>query len=253
MGEDTLVNDVQNADASSGAEQINDSGVAPENTEPSSAEKFEQAVAASLERAERAIQSAKDKAIREVTSRQARQAATSSDNLAALTEELSDLDPEVAKEVELRARRAAAKNQAAEASRTAVADRAESFHQEFTDSLTALAVEAGVDPKDSRLDWAKDAGTDYLTVMKRFQSSLVKAIKAPAPDNAGKDALTKLAEERKAKGLESHTNPNLQGDTSQQSDQDFLNAFGNGQVEMTKANVERAEAIMGKAADSNFS
>lgn len=217
--------------------------------EPLTAEKLEQTLTNFLERAEKSIQSAKDKAIGEVQRRAPQPGAGDAVALQALRAEFADLDPEVADKMEvkfLRAQARAREASDAEGQRTAAS---QSFAQQFNESLTAMATDAGLDPKDKNLDWAEDAGGDFLTRMGRFQKSVVKTLLAKA-GSATTDAAAQLKadeiEKRKKAGLESHDTAIVAGDSTALGDDEFLKAFGdaNTTIPLTKANVERAERIM---------
>ena len=217
--------------------------------EPLTAEAIQKAISEGTERALREIQSQKDRAIQEVRSGSRQTARVTDNSFDYLRGELAGLDPDVAKDVELAALRARAKASQDASVQTQQETAAQNFRQEFTDSLTSLAESAGIDKNDKALDWAEDAGTDYLTRMKRFQTSVVKVIKAGA-GAAAKDAeAAKNAREieaRKAAGLESHDTRHAGGDSAVLTDEAFLQNFADGIAPMTKENRKRAEALIAK-------
>ena len=217
--------------------------------EPLTAEKLEQTLNSFLERAERSIQSAKDKAIGEVRARGTQPGAGGAQALAALKTEMADLDPEVAKEVEVRFLRAQAAAREQADAQSLRDSESQGFQEQFKEKLTAMATDAGIDPKDPKLDWAEDAGGDYLTRMGRFQNSVVKALLAKtstATLSAAEQLKADEIEARRKAGLESHNTAIVAGDSTVLSDTEYLKAFGdaNTTIPMTKANIERAERIM---------
>ena len=238
---DTPVEGVTNAEASAGAEGTTTT------PEPLTAEKLEQTLNSFLERAERTIQSAKDKAVGEVRRQAPQTSGVGGLTPAQLRQQLEDIDPEVAEKIENRLLKAEAQARALrDADSQRVADE-QGFAAQFTSKLTDLCTEAGIDPKDTNLDWAEDAGSDYLVRMGRFQASVVKAIRAKGQAAANETAEQKKAreiEERKNAGLESHVTGDVAGDTTVITDKDFLQKFADGDVAMTKVNIARAEKLM---------
>jgi len=219
--------------------------------ELSEPEKIQKAISEGVERALREVQSAKDKALREVQSGINRHPAPAVNNqFGYLQEELRDLDPDVAKDVELATLRAQARITSETQTANQRVSREENFKQEFMDSLISLAESAGIDPKDKTLDWAEDAGTDYLTRMKRFQASVVGTLRVKIDGAKGEGAAAAGAaqiEERRKAGLESHDTSHAGGNTAVLTDEAFLEAFSTGEAPMTKENKARAQALINKS------
>lgn len=147
--------------------------------EPSIAEQVKAAVTAAmgdvLEKNKRELQSAKDKAAAELNSLQRRLRASEEEmNLTA--RRVHELDPEVAKELELtryKAKEAVSITLAAEQQQQ---EAREKFHRDFRETLEQSISGLGVDPKDPRIDWGTDSleTISYFNLQKKVMDSVVK-------------------------------------------------------------------------------
>lgn len=116
--------------------------------------------------------------------------------------------------------------------------------QALVQALLEHLSDMGIDPKDTRIDWAQEA-TTRSEGLKKFNKSVSLIVKEDASKNTKKaeqDAKDKLAQERKEAGLDS-TDAGVTGGVDSSSDTKFMEKFGAGEIPMTKANVDRANRI----------
>jgi len=121
------------------------------------------------------------------------------------------------------------------------------MEKSLRDEVTAL----GIDPTDKRLDYAPDA-TSYFEGRKRFSDSVARVVKAEK-ENLEKGVLQKAEEQskrleadfRKKYGLDSQDTTTQTGVVNQ-SDADFMTAYGAGDLPVNAANQKRYEGIQKK-------
>ncbi len=121
------------------------------------------------------------------------------------------------------------------------------LNQSIRDEVTVL----GIDPSDSRIDYATDAN-DYFEGRKRFSESLAKIVKADK-DTLEKTLVQKAEDRfkqmetdfRKQHGLDSQDTTASRGVVNQ-SDADFMADWGNYKLPDNKENRARYEAIKKK-------
>lgn len=148
----------------------------------------QEAVDKAMAGAKREIQSVKDKATAEVD-RALNRASLAEGTLAGINKGFKELDPEAAESARLKAendyyRRMAATQQQAQANKA------------LEDELIEHLQDLGIDPKDERLDWAKDIKepglAGYMKGKKRFDKSVADILKGNA-----KASQEELAQEKK--------------------------------------------------------
>lgn len=196
------------------------------------------------ERSKREIQSAKDKAMAEVAAAQ-RRARFAESTMDATRTRIKELDPDIAKEMELAEYRAKEQNrQAMEQQEQAAqyqADIVQQFHSQMNQLITGL----GVDPIDKRIDWADDA-PDLLTAQRRIQDSVVKIQKEniQTMQSGFEKRLKDLEEKAKQANIEVNSvDTTVSPGIVAGSDDEFLKKFGAGELPFTKANKERYDKI----------
>ena len=242
--------EVQNTEQVSEEEQVSP----PTETivEPSPEEKIatliERKVAEELakvtESSRREIQSAKDKATAEVEAAH-RRAKFAEDTITKTRAHMQDVDPDVAKEMELSELRAREQGRLTMEQEEAARRQQEEFRGQFFSGLTQFVTGLGVDPKDQRIDWAENS-KDYLEAQRRVLDSVMKIQKANT--QTLQDGFNKRLKDLEAKFGQVNEEVNSVSTTTSQgvvagSDAEFVKKFGSGELEMTKANVERYNKI----------
>jgi len=210
--------------------------------QPLTAEQVQQMIAEETEKVRRQIQSDKDKAVAEVRREADRRVRFAEEKAASIKSSLTNLDPEVAKEIELAELRGERKTKqqqdAEEAARRAFRETYDTFHTNMNQYVTDL----GIDPKD--IDWG-DEGEPLLQKQQRILGQVSKKQKDLAKDAEKKaeDKFKDLEQKlRKDLGLDSvptETSPGVSG-----SDADFKAKFGSGELPMTKENIDRYNKLL---------
>lgn len=157
-----------------------------------------------------------------------------------------EIDPEVAKDLELEELRAREKSRTSLEQEEEQRRQQEAAIQVLQTSLVDYLKSLDIDPEDKRIDWADDA-KDYVTGRSRFDASVVKIIKEnqkTMQDGFEKRLKTledKLKEgETEANSVETETSPGVVSG----SDAEFMQNFGSGKLPMTKENIARYEKIV---------
>ena len=189
--------------------------------------------------ARREIQSYKDKARAEVESAQ-RKTKYSETLASGLRTSFGAVDPEQAKLAAAQAELAARQQADWEEKQIQARER---FDQDFRTNLTQTIASLGVDPNDSKIDWAEDAPGDYLAKQRRTLESVSKIAKENAKSEKDKfeqrikDIESKLGEE--ANSVDTGASGGASG-----SDKDFLAKWNDGDVPATKENLARAQKLI---------
>lgn len=134
----------------------------------------------------REIQSAKDRALAELKKSKSAESA-----LTAIRNRVVSTNPDLAKDVELEMLRAEAQRVRDLEGTSEAAQRQEAFRAKFKADLEEALADMGLDPKDSKIDWAEDA-EDYSAAQKRILKSAAKIKKEQ--EVASKAELQKQAE-----------------------------------------------------------
>jgi len=123
----------------------------------------------------------------------------------------------------------------------------EVFVNQLKEQLTQEAKDLGVDPNDSRIDWAEDA-TDFITGRNRWSKSVSSIVGENRVKE--KEALTNQFKEleanlRKDLGLDSVDTTNKGGfGVANNSDEAFIKEVADGSVDIrTKVNYDRAKKL----------
>jgi len=170
-------------------------------------EKVDLATRTATESARREIQSVKDKARREVEDLQSRERLAQT-RLTGVQSSLGDIDPEVRDRINNADLRAQNQILRQEEDRRARMQQQEQFDTSFKGSIAQHISGLGLDPSDSRIDWAEDTTGDYLAKQQRILASVAKIQteerKKQTPDV---EQLTRDIEAsvRKSMGLDSPT------------------------------------------------
>ena len=243
--------EVQNKEQVSLAEQVSlPTVVAP--LEPSPEErmaalveqKVAEAIARSTEAAKREIQSTKDRATAEVNAA-LRRASLAESTLGEARTHLQDVDPEVAKEMELVELRSREKGRKAMEQEEAMRQQQIAFHEQFHSNLTQFITGLGVDPSDKRIDWGSDS-PNYLEAQRRVLDSVSKIQKENI--QTMQSGLEKRLKDLEAKVGQANIEANSVATTTSPgvvagSDTEFVKKFASGELPASRANVERYQKI----------
>jgi len=118
------------------------------------------------------------------------------------------------------------------------------YREQLEQSLKDEVVSLGLDPEDKAIDYAQDA-PDYFTGRKRFTDSISKALKNKdaEKDKQLEERLNQFEIDfRKKHNLDSQDTTQGAG-VVEQSDADFMAAFGAGELPVTKDNLAKLEEI----------
>lgn len=223
--------------------------------EPLTEERIQQLIAEATQKAieqgkvlgKREMQSIKDREVAEVQ----RKAELAESRAKAYETNLTDLDEETRAKLE-----AGKKNGELDYYKTRIQEeesrkQQEAYYEKLNQSLKDEVSVLGIDPSDSRIDYATDA-PDYFEGRKRFSASLAKIVKQDK-EKTSQDVM-KQAEERfkkleadfrKEHGLDSQDTTTSKG-VVDQSDADFMAAWGDYRILDSAKNRERYEAIKKK-------
>ena len=199
-----------------------------------------------VEEARRSIQSAKDKARAEVESAQ-RRAAVVENTFNAARQELEGTDPGMAKDLELARYRA---EQAEAQQRAIVAEKQAGqmqFHQRFVNNIMETLKELGIDQNTPDVDWGQDAPS-YMDMQNRVMKSAIKKYKT-SQETSVKELTKQVADLQKQ--LKKYTGEADSVDTSNpsgggsSSDKEFIRKFADGDIPLTKSNIDRYHKIVG--------
>src|SRR3972149_1156028 len=193
----------------------------------------------------RELQSQQDKNRAEV-SRAERRAKLAESTLKATQDSLTQLDPDAAKDVELARLRAREQGLSGLEQEEAEAKAQQEFHQQFVEGLNQFITGLGVDPKDPRIDWAADA-QNYLEAQRRVLTS-VSTVQKEKVQTIQSGLEKRLADLEKKTKVETNVEANSVSTTTSGgvvsiADKDFLAKFGNGDLPMSKENVDRYNKI----------
>jgi len=228
----------------------------PSETQPLTAEAIQKMVE---EATAKAVAQAKDIGRRELQSEQdrnkaallkaQREAGLAQNTLRTTRARMQSIDPKLAEEMELAELRSKDfAYQQAEQEEALIKQQTE-FHNQFQSGLTQFVTNLGLDPKDTRIDWAGDA-PNYLAAQQRVLDSVAKIQKENM--QTMQSGLEKRLKEIEAKVGKVSTDANIEANsvnttTSQGvvagSDAEFVKKFGTGELPMTKANVDRYNKI----------
>ncbi len=207
------------------------------------------AVAAAKDIGRRELQSEQDRNRAEALRAQ-RRAQLAESTLGAARIHLQGVDPEAAKELELAELRAKEQGRTVQEQEEAAAEQQKQFHQQFNSNLNQFITGLGVDPTDKRIDWAGDA-PNYLVAQQRILESVSKIQKENIQtmqtglEKRLKDLeakVGKVAEEANIEANSVSTTTSL--GVVAGSDAEFVKKFGNGELPMSKANVDRYNKII---------
>ncbi len=190
-------------------------------------ERLKAILAETLEQGKRAGQSQADKYVRKVEGQNKGLAA----RLTTLSNRLKEVDPDGAKELELADYKARENESAQAAEQQRIADK---FFVPIFEELD----EKGIARNDPRLDWLPHEGDDLIDQSNRIRAGIRKIEK----EDAGKKVVPK-AETPPAKKANSINTTIPAG--AAPSDSDFLTRWGNGELPANKANLQRANKLLG--------
>jgi hypothetical protein len=121
----------------------------------------------------------------------------------------------------------------------------EQMKADYVTDMTDTIKELGIDPNDSRIDWADDAPTP-LKRTKQIMSSVSKILKeTKSPEKVDKKEVEKITKEAEQKLRKEYDIDAIDKTTSSPatSDGDFVRKFASGELPMTKANVDKYNKI----------
>ena len=200
--------------------------------------------ATSLEAARREIQSTKDRATTEIAAA-TRRARLAEGALGATRTQLQQLDPDVAKEMELAEYRAREAGRAGIEQEEAVKQQQATFHGQFYSNISQFITGLGVDPNDSRIDWGSDS-PNYLEAQRRVLESVSKIQKEKIQTT--QSGLEKRLKDLEAKIKQANIEVNAVETAASVgavagSDAEFVKKFGDGTIPISKANIDRYNKI----------
>ena len=203
------------------------------------------AVAKETELARREIQSVKDRSTREVE-QALRRTRLAESTQSAMRSSLKDLDPDIAKEMELTQLRAKEQGRVALDQEERIARQQTEFHNQFQSNLTQFITGLGLDPADKRIDWGNDA-KNYLEAQERILNSVSKIQKENI--QTAQSGLEKRLKDLEAKMNQANIEANsvntaASGGAATGSDAEFLKKFGAGEIPADKENVSRYKKII---------
>ena len=220
----------------------------PQTPQPLTEERVQQLIAEQTELVRRQTQSEKDKAIAEIrreAEKQVRRAQTERDTIKST---LKGYDPESGRDINELLEVAESKGQREYYESLARDEEQrkgfETYRQQLQGSLKSHLESLGIDPEDKRIDWAENE-SDFLTGRSKFDASVAKILKENqgAAEKRMKDDFKQLeATLRRELNLDSVETTTAAGGGD--SDAEFLDKFGKGEVPYTKENKERAEKLM---------
>ena len=160
---------------------------------------------------------------------------------------LSHLDPEVAREVQIEVARMQQEANAVAGQEQRRTQAADDFDDSFVASLQKLAKQMGIKEDDPKLVWG-DSKQDYLLRLNAFNESLVSAQQGTTLDTAKlvKEEVAKAeAEWRKTEGLPPKIAPATDAavNTTDDSDAAFIARWNAGDEVSTKEAIARVEKI----------
>ena len=209
------------------------------------AEATARAVAEAKEAGKRELQSAQDRNKAELA-RAERRARVAETAITGTRQRMAELDPDAAKELEL------AEYRAREAGRMTADQEAElerqqtEFHTGFISQQTKFMTDIGVDPKDSRIDWADDAA-NYLEAMARIQTSVAQIQKenVQTMQSSLEQRLKDLEAKVTAEAIEANSvDTTTSSGVVSASDVEFRRQFADGTLPLTKANIDRHNKLI---------
>jgi hypothetical protein len=183
------VENVQPESASGGADSKTEvtTEVNPQpSTEEIVSQKIKDAIALETEKYKREIQSAKDKAKAEIESAR-REAQYSKETLSSFKGTLGNIDPEVARNLELEEYRAKDKARQTVEYEQSVAQQQQALIDSFNTGFNQHLKDIGLDPTDKRIDWGEDSKS-LLEKQQKILSSIGKIQKANQKDAEKKQA-----------------------------------------------------------------
>jgi len=238
--------------ASSGQEVQETQNPSPALTEEKVQKMIAEATAKAVEEAKelgrRELQSQQDKNKSE-QARLTRRATTAEAAMTKIAQRLQKENPNVAKDVELEMYRAQVEGQSKAEQEDTLAQQQATFHQNFLERQQKFIESLGIDPNDSRIDWAGDA-KDYLEAMERIQSSVANINKEnmQTMTTGLEDRLKSLEAKLTAADTEANSvNTDASGGASTTPDAKFLQDFAQGNVPLSKENIARYEKIMNES------
>ena len=208
--------------------------------------KVAEEVRKATEAARREIQSVKDRSRAEIESAQ-RRARLAETTLGETKTRVKDLDPDVAKEMELVELRARVSTQTMSEQEEQTKRAQLEFQQQFYSGLNQFVSALGVDPNDTRIDWGTDAA-NYLEAQTRVLNSVAKIQKeAQTTAQSSWEKRLKTLEEqtKKAENIEVNSvNTTTSSGVVAGSDAEFLKQFASGAIPVNKGNIDRYNKIL---------
>jgi hypothetical protein len=206
-----------------------------------------QAVDAVKEAGRRELQSQQDKnkAVEAAAERRAKVAESTVD---ALKAKYRVDDPDTLKEIELLELKNKSVVETAGQKEEATLKAQQEYANKLESSLTAHLEALGIDPKDERIDWAKDA-QEFIEGRTRFDASVAKILtEEKRTMQEGFDKRLKALEDKsKAEDTEANsvdTTASLGAVNA--SDAEFMAKMGSGDLPLTEENLKRLDEIKAK-------
>ena len=211
------------------------------------AEETQKAIEKGRDLGRRELQSIKDREVAEIK----RRADIAEKRARAYETSFTDLDEDTRSRVEQQRTRGELDYYKSREQEEEIRRQQEAYFERLNQSLKGEVTALGIDPSDTRIDYAQDA-KDYFEGRKRFSESLAKIVKTER-DNLEKTALQKAEERnkqleadlRKKYGLDSQDTAASAGVVNQ-SDADFMADWGAYRLPDTKENRVRYEQIKKK-------
>lgn len=222
--------------------------VKPEQTpQPLTKDQIQQLITEQVDLAKRQLQSEKDRAVNEIKREADRKLRLAESRARAYESTLENAGDDLRPVAETAKAKAETQYYKEFYDQTEQERQVTRYREQFLQSLKEEVVALGIDPNDKTIDYAEDA-PDYFTGRKRFTESTTKILKAREVESEKKldDRLKQFETEfRKKHGLDSQDTTSATGVVNQ-SDADFMTAFGNGSLPVNKANLTRYEELKKK-------
>jgi len=207
----------------------------------------EEAAASAYQRGRREMQGIKDREVADVK----RQADLAEKRSKAYEAAFGNLDEDTRLQMEQQKLRGENEYYRSREQEDLIRRQQEEYIGRLQQSLKDEAKAMGIDPGDNRIDYANDA-SDYFEGRKRFTESLAK-ITQEERNKLEQTAIQKAEERfkqletefRKEHGLDAQDNSQGAGNIIQ-SDAEFMDAFGRGELPVSKENLKRLEEIQNK-------
>jgi len=200
-------------------------------------------LAAAKEQGKRELQSAQDRNKADLLKAE-RKAKIAESTLSSAQARLAQVDPDAARELKLAVYEEQAKGLTAAEQEEQAQSAQMAFHKSFMDSLNQSITSLGVDPADTRIDWNVD-GLNYFDAQKKILGSTGKIIQEKLQSVS---ALEKRLKDLEGKANQANKEVNSVSTSTSQgvvagSDAEFIKKFGEGELPVTKANMDRYKKI----------